>query len=391
MELVSKDIINELFNYQLPYIDGNINFWMIRTKKGYFFEEYIENGYVALGWNIIDLNTNVGEIKKDELEIIKKNITEIYGDKRPGQAISKCKKFIYELKIGDIAMIPGIQDKSIAFAQIGEYYEEENLSEEEEIDTITKIDREEVEIFSVNCPYKKRRKINVIKIIRYDDLHIKLLKVLSSYQGICNLNNYGKYILDMIYPIYYWREAFSFQMNINTSKPIDLTSITKVMQSVDYYVKNVMDEKELSVMLNLNSKGVISFTSGKRNNDKKYDAKKDEANFRNKSKNSKTVIALVCLYGIISGGQIGNIKVPSPIDLYKQIKTINIEIEKEKVDLELQKKNLESKQLENYDQKLELYNEMKKSGFFDDEVEEYLEQLQQYGANLLMGDSENDK
>ena len=52
---------------------------------------------------------------------------------------------------------------------------------------------------------------------------------------------------------------------------------------------------------------------------------------------------------------------------------------------------MESKQLENYDQKLELYNEMKKSGFFDDEVEEYLEQLQQYGANLLMGDSENDK
>uniref|UniRef100_UPI00402958AE hypothetical protein n=1 Tax=Lachnospira eligens TaxID=39485 RepID=UPI00402958AE len=274
MEQINENFIKELLNYQLPYVNGNVNFWMVRTKKGYFYDEYINDSYVALGWNIIDLSTDIGSIEKEQLEVLKENIKNIYGDKRPGQAISKCKKFMYELKIGDIIMIPGIHDDKIAFAEVGEYYEREDLNEENEIEVT----------------------IKVIKVINYKDLHVKLLKVLSSYQGICNLNEYGKYILDMIYPIYYWREAYSFQMHINTSKPIDLTSITKVMQCVDCYMKKVVGDNELSIMLNLNSKGVISFTSGKRNLDKTYNAKKDEEKYRNKGKLSKTIIGIVGLY-----------------------------------------------------------------------------------------------
>lgn len=305
------------------------------------------------------------------------------------QAISKCKKFIYNLKIGDIVMIPGVQDNKIAFAEVGEYYEQNNLNEDDEIDVITKIDMENIPLYSVKCPYKKRRKIKIIKIVNYTNLHVKLLKVLSSYQGICNLNEYGKYILDTIYPIYYWREAYSFQMHINTSKPIDLTSITKVMSCVDCYMKRVVGENELSIMLNLNSKGVISFTSGKRNLDKAYDAKKDEQNYRNKGKMSKAVAGIVGLYIVISGGQIGNIKVPNPIDLYKQIKTVGVEVEQEKINLENQKMDLENKKIENYDNKLRLYKEMKECGILDDEIQSYLEELQEYGANLLMGNDED--
>lgn len=166
MNLNNENVLEQLLDYQVPYIDGDINFWMIRTKKGYFFDEYIAESYVALGWNIIDSKTDIGSMKNEEIDIIKKNIIDIYGDKRPGQAINKCKRFIYELKEGDIVMIPGTQENQIAFAKIGEYYENNNLSEKEELDIITKIDREEVELYSVKCPYKKRRKINIIKIIR---------------------------------------------------------------------------------------------------------------------------------------------------------------------------------------------------------------------------------
>lgn len=389
MEQIKEEFIEELLNYQLPYVDGNISFWMVRTKKGYFFDEYLNENYVALGWNIIDLSTDIGSMKKEQIEILRENIKNIYGDKRPGQAISKCSKFMYDLKIGDIIMIPGIHDDKIAFAEVGEYYEQNDLSEEDEIEVTTKIDIENVPIYSVKCPYKKRRKIKIIKVINYNNLHVKLLKVLSSYQGICNLNEYGKYILDMIYPIYYWREAYSFQMHINTSKPIDLTSITKVMQCVDCYMKKVVEENELSIMLNLNSKGVISFTSGKRNLDKTYDAKKDEEKYKNKGKFSKTLIGILGLYVVISGGEIGNIKVPNPIDIYKQIKTVGIEVEEQKLDLEERKMDLENKELENYNNKLKIYKEMKESGILDDEVQNYLEELQKYGANLLMGNDES--
>lgn len=84
MEKINEDFIKEILNYELPYINGDINFWMIRTKKGYFFNEYIENNYVALGWNIIDLNMEINSMKNEQIEILKENIKNIYGDKRPG-------------------------------------------------------------------------------------------------------------------------------------------------------------------------------------------------------------------------------------------------------------------------------------------------------------------
>lgn len=382
MNLNNENVLEQLLDYQVPYIDGDINFWMIRTKKGYFFDEYIAESYVALGWNIIDSKTDIGSMKNEEIDIIKKNIIDIYGDKRPGQAINKCKRFIYELKEGDIVMIPGTQENQIAFAKIGEYYENNNLSEKEELDIITKIDREEVELYSVKCPYKKRRKINIIKIIRYSDLHIKLLKALSSYQGICNLNDYGKYILDIIYPLYYWREAYSLQMHVNTSKPIDLTSLTKVMQSVDFYGKKVLDENDLSVMLNLNSKGLVSFTLGKRNTDKSYDPQKDEEKYRSKGGVSRIITGLAILYFAIGGGQIANVKAPNFLDVYKQFRTVDIEMKKEEIDLE-------EKELDVLNKKIELYNKMKESGILDDDIAGCLDELQEYGSKLLIGNDEN--
>lgn len=51
--------------------------------------------------------------------------------------------------------------------------------------------------------------------------------------------------------------------------------------------------------------------------------------------------------------------------------------------------DLENKELENYNNKLKIYKEMKESGILDDEVQNYLEELQKYGANLLMGNDES--
>jgi len=163
MEQINENFIKELLNYQLPYVNGNVNFWMVRTKKGYFYDEYINDSYVALGWNIIDLSTDIGSIEKEQLEVLKENIKNIYGDKRPGQAISKCKKFMYELKIGDIIMIPGIHDDKIAFAEVGEYYEREDLNEENEIEVTTQIDMENIPVYSVECPYKKDERLKLLK------------------------------------------------------------------------------------------------------------------------------------------------------------------------------------------------------------------------------------
>lgn len=92
-----------LRNIKIPDVSDNTNFWLIRTMKGYFYDEFINQNYVALGWNFVTQNTS---FDKMNIEILKDQIKERYEDKRPGVAINKCIRFIEEVKSGDYVLIP---------------------------------------------------------------------------------------------------------------------------------------------------------------------------------------------------------------------------------------------------------------------------------------------
>ena len=47
-----------LRNIKIPDVSDNTNFWLIRTMKGYFYDEFINQNYVALGWNFVTQNTS---------------------------------------------------------------------------------------------------------------------------------------------------------------------------------------------------------------------------------------------------------------------------------------------------------------------------------------------
>ena len=47
-----------------------------------------------------------------------------YDESKPGTSLNKCIRFCYELKAGDIAVI--VDNNRVAFAYIGEYYEEQS-------------------------------------------------------------------------------------------------------------------------------------------------------------------------------------------------------------------------------------------------------------------------
>lgn len=72
-----------LRNIKIPDVSDNTNFWLIRTMKGYFYDEFINQNYVALGWNFVTQNTS---FDKMNIEILKDQIKERYEDKRPGVA-----------------------------------------------------------------------------------------------------------------------------------------------------------------------------------------------------------------------------------------------------------------------------------------------------------------
>ncbi len=153
-EIAEANFIDDALKYTIRNIDENKKFWMIRTKKGFFFQEFIADQFVALGWNSITQETDFGKSQEEDL---KEYIKNRYGDSKPLGAINKCKSFIFDINAGDYILIPSRRSERIAIAKAGEYYEDESKKVIDELTVIPKIDSEEKEILDVKCPYKKKK------------------------------------------------------------------------------------------------------------------------------------------------------------------------------------------------------------------------------------------
>ena len=111
------------FALQPQSVSSKTNFWMIRTKRGFFFDEFLQKKFIAIGWNLITKSMIEPNKLTPTIEAgLKDDIKENYEEKKPGTALQKCVKFCNTLKEGDIAVIVG-KDK-VALAVIGEYFEE---------------------------------------------------------------------------------------------------------------------------------------------------------------------------------------------------------------------------------------------------------------------------
>lgn len=63
------------FNYSevldIKNIKDSINFWLVRSKGGVFYDEFKREKYIALGWNYID-SKNIYESSEEKLKILRK-------------------------------------------------------------------------------------------------------------------------------------------------------------------------------------------------------------------------------------------------------------------------------------------------------------------------------
>ena len=62
------NIINELLNFSITTVPEKTKFWMIRTKKGYFYQEFIAKKFVALAWNAI---SQLSDFSASGLELLR--------------------------------------------------------------------------------------------------------------------------------------------------------------------------------------------------------------------------------------------------------------------------------------------------------------------------------
>ena len=47
----------------IPSIKNDTNFWMVRAKRGFFFDEFIRNEFIAIGWNSVTKASLIGRFR----------------------------------------------------------------------------------------------------------------------------------------------------------------------------------------------------------------------------------------------------------------------------------------------------------------------------------------
>lgn len=354
---VSK-LLDAFLTFEPKQIPENTRFWMIRTKKGYFYHEFVSKNYVALAWNIITSETDFGQS-----ELLSDNILLHYKEiKRPTLVINKCKSFINEISVGDILVIPSEGSRYITFAYAGEYYEEPSKTYELETTVIDRIEERKLQINEISCPYKKRRHIIPIRTIRNEIINYHLLKAISSYHGISNLDEYSTTILDHLFNCYTFKNNMRLVFHVSKTDPITSKELSGFLYSINTILStDGIDEHDISAQASVHSVGDIVFTI------------KNVLSWM-----SSNYIWFIALAVIIGGGKFLTVELPGLPKIIKDF--ISIKSEKEIKDAELTEKRLE-----NYNKAFELRKKMQASGISLSELESLeapLEILSSYSASM---------
>ncbi|GAB6169710.1 hypothetical protein JCM1393_21700 [Clostridium carnis] len=350
---------NEILN--IKDVKSNIKFWLVRSKSGVFYDEFKNENYIALGWNYID-RKNIYEKNEEKLKIIKEEIERIYKNKQGGAIFNKCDRFINKMGEGDIVMVPSSENKEILFATVGAYYED-NQDYIKEVEIINRIDSKEDYGIEVRCPYKKRRKIEIIKIVKGNRLNPNLYKALVSYHGLSNIDKYSKFILSSIYNLYIWDGKLNFVLNIEEEKGIDARDFSGLIYSISNLLSIKDDKIKITTRANINSPGDLVITIQELANNI-YGYVRDN------------VLVFILLYGAIAGIKIGPLDMPS-------ITSTILNICKHKSDKKEQEAKIQSLEIDNEIKKFEL--DIKKSNWTKEKLkgaEEQLAIIEEKATNL---------
>lgn len=337
-----SQILDELLNFKVPIIPEQTRFWMIRTQKGYFYDEFLAKKFVALAWNNIDATTNLSESSKESLkDDIMLKFPEI---NRPSTVINKCYNFINEVHKGDILVIPSKGSKYITFAIAGGYYEDSTKTVDIEKAVIYRIKNNDVDIHDVSCPYKKRRKITLLRTIKSEDINISLYRAISNYHGISNLDAYAYQILNELYNCYTFQQYTVLVYNIRKTSPIKPRELSHLIGGNIDSLCSIISEDRISTKMDLHSPGDVIYML-----QEAYDFAKD---------NWSVIFGLLIFLG---GGSALSFKVPGLIDIVKNIISVPEDLRSKKLDND-------SKELDIQLKRLELKQKLKDSGIDPDSL-----------------------
>lgn len=256
-----EKILDEFLNYSnIIRVKKDRNYWLVRTNSGKNFQDFHLGDFIAIGNEDLELYDEIDTeiIKKENLEELKKVVNGFDPDhKRPGIIVNHLDRFVNQMKKGDIILSPSENSSYIAFGEILD----------DEIYEIS--DKEFEELYEDNrCYFKKRRKVNWLKIVEKENLDLYLHKLLNSHYAVTDANTYSHYIDRSLYNFFIKDDQLHIVFEVRKRDHISaveiLNFINNVIKSIDVfndlYEKNY-DKNKVDMKINVQSPGPIEFSS----------------------------------------------------------------------------------------------------------------------------------
>lgn len=241
-------------------ISEETNYWLVRTFSGKYYAEFSHRGYVALGWNEIsdlDLIRSAAKKPKDQEKLTEMAKKLQKGDKnsQPGRITSPIMRFVNEIKIGDIIIIPS---EDSAFLNFGKITSDPFLETKENV----MADEGLISLY-------KRRNVEWVKEVERKRLDPYLFRLLNSHYAVTNANEYASYVDRTMYDFFTKGEKGHLVLEVKKESGIygmELVELINqtlgIVDLVNDLTGENYDKNSVEVKLTLNSPGLIELAGG---------------------------------------------------------------------------------------------------------------------------------
>lgn len=246
----------------IPEIPSTRRYWLIRTERGKFYRDFKENGYVALGW---DYFTNLDDLKNAALASqVREKLTGIFkkvypDEKRPGLAINQMIKFVTDIAIDDVVIIPSVNSNEISIGVVSSspYTESPSFNNTSCLD----IEKPEYE----ECRFIKRIRVNWLTKIKKTNIDLRLAKLLNARNTITNADIYSHFIDRSIYALYYKNGNVHLTLYVEKKEDVTVDEFAELLSSINGLVNAYSiprEHKTLSIKSRVESPGPVEFFGG---------------------------------------------------------------------------------------------------------------------------------
>ena len=237
----------------IPIVNERRRYWFVRTVGGQYREEFIDEKFIGINWNDF---SDIDSLKrcKDDVEhkiSLRDQLAETFDGniKKAGRILGQITRFVYEMRKGDVVIIPTENSTKITFGIIeSDLYIEQFTS-----DKLEELRQEG------KCDYLKRRKVNWVKTVYRENLDPVLYNMCRAHQTISCCDEYDMNIDRLLEPIYFKNGKVYFTVRVNQANDIKAYDMYS-LYGMAYDVLKIDKDSVLS-KVNVQSPGVLQWIS----------------------------------------------------------------------------------------------------------------------------------